>query len=212
MQEIKIIGFDLDGVIVEKKIKISEIKELLEEFQKKREEIDVLELLKIAGEYPFLLQLVKEKEINSEKMKKVKTEGLKLVEEINEAEYPSLAKFLLTSRWWKSLLFRAQPVKNIEIFRKICQGRYQVHIISRRLSSDLPAIKKWLKDNGIEIKKIHFHLRPNLDISEIEFKKEVVEKNKIEAFYDDLEWVVEKIPRARIFKSWLQVKRDLNLR
>ncbi|RKZ06849.1 hypothetical protein DRQ25_12985 [Candidatus Fermentibacteria bacterium] len=64
-------------------------------------------------------------------------------------------------------------------------------------------IIKWLKKNNIPIKADRIYLRKNLDISDIEHKKQ--HAKKMDAFWDDSRKVVDAIPNAKLFRGWGKV-------
>ncbi|KPJ56748.1 hypothetical protein AMJ49_04030 [Parcubacteria bacterium DG_74_2] len=211
MKEIKIIGFDLDDVVIDtmgairEEIKTGDISLFIKEFKEYKGKINAKEKASLVKKYPILLEIF----ITGLVPKNIKEEDIMKLAEEDEAEYPCFTKFLLESNWWKDILKKAKPVEGaVDALGKIPGEKV---FASRRLIGDLEAIIKWFKKNSTEILKENIHLRPDLNVSEIKHKKSIIEKYGIEVFYDDLKRVVKKIPQAKLFEGWSQVKKDLKI-
>lgn len=123
----------------------------------------------------------------------------------DEKGFSDLIKQVVNSDVWKEYLRIAKPQKNIRRLRTLCR-KYECHIISRRLESDLPRIFDWLNKNNIHIPIHRIHLRKDLRISPINFKKSKVIEIGLDEYWDDDEDIVNEIPNARKFTNWKDIE------
>ncbi len=206
----KIIGFDYDNVVADTvaAIKKQGISLLLKEFKEHKDKINLSEMWSLGVKYPVIAKILATGIISRDIREK---DIMRLTEE-DGVEFPTAAKFLAESDWWKTISANAAAVAGIEIFRKICEDKdYETHIISRRLDGDLPIIIGWLSREEISLASENIHLRTDISVPELEHKTKIVKQYGIQIFFDDLLGISEEIAGARLFESWPKVKEILDL-
>ena len=123
----------------------------------------------------------------------------------NELKLRHYSEKILASPEWKQGTLDMLPLDGCMMTLQLLSAAgHELHIISRRLVSDLLTLNQYLTTYGVNIPPERIHLRESFDVSELDHKKHYAAM--VDEFWDDLPEIVDEIPNARLFTNWQAIK------
>lgn len=125
----------------------------------------------------------------------------------NELKMRHHLEMILASSEWKQGTLDMLPQDGCVVtLQQLSATGHELHILSRRLVSDLPVLLHYLTNYGVNIPLERIHLRESLDVSELDHKK--LYASQMHAFWDDSPEIVDEIPTAHLFTSWEDIRKS----